>query len=182
MSFIVLLHKLCNIFPVSSLRLPSKSDRVLTEEDISRRRKLRTVKSADSLLSASASMREVRTSQGSSGTGATFMNPYAKSGNFSSRIVLAFCFIQASTFFTSNTYGLLPDMDSDTNSNSDSKLDGYIVLYRNCSQREDSNLDSNSDWDARSLLHPFCGWISITRLGSECVSGNVNKPLFEVYA
>ena len=77
-------YKLCymSIFSVSSLRLPSNSDRVLTEEDLSRRRKLRTVKSADSLLSASASMREVRRSQGSSGTGATFMNPYAKSGNF----------------------------------------------------------------------------------------------------
>ena len=79
---------------------------MLTEEDVSRRRKLRTVKSADSLLSASASMREVRTSQGSSGTGATFMNPYAKSGNFSSRIVLAICSIQPLTYFTSNTYGL----------------------------------------------------------------------------
>ena len=77
--FIILNY--CRIFPVSSLRLPSKSDRVLTEGDVARRRKLRTVKSADSLLSSSASMREVRTSQASSGTGATFMNPYAKGGN-----------------------------------------------------------------------------------------------------
>ena len=122
---------------------------MLTEEDISRRRKLRTVKSADSLLSASASMREVRTSQGSSGTGATFMNPYAKSGNCSSRMALEICFIQPSIYLASITYGLftLPDMDSDTDSNSDSKLDGYIVLCRNCSQRDDSNLDSNPDWD-----------------------------------
>ena len=77
---------------------------MLTEEDVSRRRKLRTVKSADSLLSASASMREVRTSQGSSGTGVTFMNPYAKSGNFISRIVLAIYFIYQSVRVPHSTW------------------------------------------------------------------------------
>ena len=66
----------------------------------------------------------------------------------------------------------LPDIDSVTNSDSDSKPDGRIVLHRNCSQCTDS--DSNPD--PQSLLYPFLGWISVPESRSESVSGNINKP------
>ena len=54
-------------------------------------------------------------------------------------------------------YGLfsLPDTDSGTNSNSDSKPDGYIVLHGTCLHYMDWNLDSNPDLDSQSLQYPF---------------------------
>ena len=44
------------------------------------------------------------------------------------------------------------------------------------------DLDSNSylDSDPQLLLYPFLGKISIPGMGSESVSGNVNKPLQEL--
>ena len=68
---------------------------------------------------------------------------------------------------------LLPDTDR----NLDSKPNGYIVLYRNCSHCTDSDLDSDPYLDHRSLLYSFLGWISMRGSGSEPVSGNVNAPL-----
>ena len=68
-------------------------------------------------------------------------------------------------------------MDSGTDSDSDSKPDGYIVPYRTCSHCIDLDSDANLDSDPHSLLYPFLGRISKPRLGSEAVSGNVNKPL-----
>ena len=60
----------------------------------------------------------------------------------------------------------LPDMDLDTDSNS--KLNGYNCFH--CT-------NSDSDLDGRSLLYPSLGRISVPGLGSESVSGNVNRPL-----
>ena len=76
-------------------------------------------------------------------------------------------------------YGLftLPDTDSGTDSDSDSEHDGYIVLCRTCSHCMDSDSDPYLDWDLQLLLYPFLGQIFVSRLGSESVSGNVNKPL-----
>ena len=42
----------------------------------------------------------------------------------------------------------------------------------------DSNSDACADPDRQSQLYPFMGQTSIPGLGSESVSGNVNKPLF----
>ena len=56
---------------------------------------------------------------------------------------------------------LLPDTDR----NLDSKPNGYIVLYRNCSHCTDSDLDSDPYLDHRSLLYSFLGWISMRGIG-----------------
>ena len=68
---------------------------------------------------------------------------------------------------------LLPDTDR----NLDSKPNGCIVLYRNCSHCTDSDLDSDPHLDLRSLLYSFLGWISMPGSGFGSVSGNVNTPL-----
>ena len=70
----------------------------------------------------------------------------------------------------------LSDMDAGTDWDSDSNLDGYIVLCRICSHYTGSDSNHYLDSDPQSLLYPFLGWISIHGLGSESVSGNVNKP------
>ena len=57
-----------------------------------------------------------------------------------------------------------------TNSHSNSKLDGYNVLYRNCSHWKDSGLDSYPD--PRLLLYPFLARVVVTRLKSEFMSSN----------
>ena len=67
----------------------------------------------------------------------------------------------------------LPDTDSGTDSDSDSKLDGYIVLYRTCSHCTDLNSDAYPDSDSQSPLHPNFRGISLRRLGSGSISGNV---------
>ena len=60
---------------------------------------------------------------------------------------------------------------------------GYIVVYRtymyaHCTASDsDPYLDSNP----QSLLFPSLRWISIPGLESECVSGNVIKPLGLIY-
>ena len=72
----------------------------------------------------------------------------------------------------------LPNTNSDTNSDSDSKSNGYIVLCRTGSHCMDSDSDAHPDSHRQSLLYPFMGQTSIPGLGSESVSGNVNKPLF----
>ena len=41
----------------------------------------------------------------------------------------------------------LPDTDSDTDSYADSKPNGYIILYRNCSLYMDSGSDCDPDLD-----------------------------------
>ena len=59
----------------------------------------------------------------------------------------------------------------------DSKPDGYIVLYWNfshCTGAQDSH--SNPSPDPKSLLYPLLWWTSVRRSGSESVSGNVNTP------
>ena len=48
---------------------------------------------------------------------------------------------------------ILPDTDSGIDSDVDAKPDGYIVLYRTCSNFTDSNPYLNSD--PQLLLHPF---------------------------
>ena len=65
----------------------------------------------------------------------------------------------------------LPDMASDTDLESDSTPDGYIVLYRNCSHCTDSDSDSDSDphQDPQLLLYPFLGRISVPGSGSGSV-------------
>ena len=75
--------------------------------------------------------------------------------------------------FFSPCYGsfVLPDTDSSTNSDSDSKPDSYIVVCRTCSHCMDSESGPYLD------SYPILGWISIPGLGSESVSCNVNKPL-----
>ena len=79
---------------------------------------------------------------------------------------------------TLKNYGLftLPDTDSATDSDSDYKPDGNIVLCRTCPRCTDSDLDPEPDWDPQSLLNPFLGRITVPRLGSKSVSCNVNKP------
>ena len=68
-------------------------------------------------------------------------------------------------------------MNSGTNSDSDSKPDGYIVLCRTSSHCMDSDPNSWQDLDSQLQLYPFWGWISIPGLVSRFGSGNVNKPL-----
>ena len=75
----------------------------------------------------------------------------------------------------------LPDTDSDTNLDLDSKPDGYLVLYRNCSHRTDSDSDSDLDLDPCLVLYPFSGWISAPGSGTNSVSGNVNKPIGSMF-
>ena len=71
---------------------------------------------------------------------------------------------------------LLPDTVSVTVSDSVSKPDGYIVLYRNCSYCLDS--DSNSDLDP-DPWYLFFELISIPGSGFESVSRNLNKTLHQ---
>ena len=69
----------------------------------------------------------------------------------------------------------LPDMDSCNNSNSDSKPDGYIVLYRTCSLAQSQIWIHIWTRISQSPLYRFLGQISIPGLGSESVSSNINK-------
>ena len=62
----------------------------------------------------------------------------------------------------------LRDTDSNTDSDSDSKPDGYIVLNRNCSHCTDS--DSDSDLEPNHLLYPFFGQIFVLGSGSKSLS------------
>ena len=75
-----------------------------------------------------------------------------------------------------NDLFVLPDPDSDTDSDLNFKPDAYIVLCRACSQWTDLCLDSDPDSDPKALLYPFLGLISVPKSVSESVSGNVNKP------
>ena len=69
----------------------------------------------------------------------------------------------------------LPETDLDTDSDSNSKPCGYIVLYRNCSHCMEFDCDPKSD--PQLLPFPFLGQISVPESESESVFGNVNKPL-----
>ena len=60
-----------------------------------------------------------------------------------------------------------------TDLDSDSKPNGYIVLYRNCSDCMD--LDSNPDLDPYHYCSHFWDGYSIPGSVSESVSGNVNE-------
>ena len=82
---------------------------------------------------------------------------------------------QFSAIKVSHSYGLftLPNTDSDL----DSKPDGYIMLCRKCSHCTDSDSDSDPDPDPKSLLYPFLGWISVLRSGSDSLPGSINKQL-----
>ena len=57
------------------LRLTSHEKQALTEEDVAKRRRLRSAKSADSILSMASGFNSKRESTASQGT--TIINPYA---------------------------------------------------------------------------------------------------------
>ena len=68
----------------------------------------------------------------------------------------------------------LPDTDSDTNSDSDCKHNGYIVLCRTCSHCTDSDYDSDPDPDPVIVNVPvfgtdICIWIGIRVLAGHGV-------------
>ena len=69
----------------------------------------------------------------------------------------------------------LPQTDSGTDSDSDSKPDGYFVLCRTRSHCTDSNSDPYLKSYPQWQLYPILGGISISELGSESMSGNVNN-------
>ena len=61
------------------------------------------------------------------------------------------------SFCGSNGWLTLPDTDSVTESDLDSKPDGYIILCRKCSHYTDS--DPYIDFDPQSRLYPFLAWL-----------------------
>ena len=118
-----------------------------------------------------------------SGNGALQIMPFRKLGG-KCHFFLRFC-----TRKRSKTYGTacwfhiiinglftLPDTDSGTDSDSDSKPDGYMVRCKICSHCTDSNSDSYLDSDPQLLLYQILGRISEPGLGCISMSGSVNKP------
>ena len=105
------------------------------------------------------------------------LTPWLKVNGYLMRICSFYCasYLQSRNIVCMQYYGLFPDTDSATDSDSDSKPDGYIVLYRNCFHCMHSDSDCNMNLYHQSLLQPFLGKISGS--GSHSVSGHGNKPL-----
>ena len=79
--------------------------------------------------------------------------------------------------FQTNGLFTLLDADSGTDSDSDPKSYGHIVLHRPCLYSMDFNSEPNPDLASQLLLYSLLEWIyTYLNWDPSLLSGNVNKP------